>query len=44
MTELPLDECPRCHYGPLYPYRRPRRKKCPACHLVLPWPEPEKVR
>lgn len=38
------DNCPRCGYGPLQPNRRPRRKRCPACFMVLPWPEPEKVR
>lgn len=39
------DDCPRCGYGPLGAYhRKVRRKKCPACFLRLPWPDPEPVR
>lgn len=35
-----LDECPRCGYGPLGMHTKERRKRCPACFLRLPAPEP----
>lgn len=35
---VPVENCPRCGYGPLWGRRRPVRQKCPACLLRIVQP------
>lgn len=44
MNRPPPSACPRCGYAPLATRLSERRKKCPACHLPLPQPEPVRTR